>query len=145
MRLAGVAVRGEDVLTLAGLVWEAGFEDTADALIVAFDAEQTLIALTIQDREAILHALEDAPPRMAELRGVLVAEHERPVHGVSLRLCLGRVRHDPDRRQRRHGIFGEIGLGDPRLHENPVADNEVGHELLARDRDAEDGGGEAYE
>ena len=40
------------------------------------DAEQALVALSIADREAILRVLDDPPTGLAELRGVLVAEHE---------------------------------------------------------------------
>jgi hypothetical protein len=34
------------------------------------------VALTIADREAILRVLEDCPDGLAELRGVLLGEHE---------------------------------------------------------------------
>jgi hypothetical protein len=34
------------------------------------------VALTIPDREAILRALDDPPKGLAELRGVLLREHE---------------------------------------------------------------------
>jgi hypothetical protein len=73
--LAGVAVANKDVLTLAQLLHDAGFDDTAEVLIVALEAEQALVALTIQDREAMLRTLDDPPARLAELRGVLLAEH----------------------------------------------------------------------
>jgi hypothetical protein len=52
---------------------------TGDALLVALDAEQALVALSIADREAILRVLDDPPTGLAELRGVLVADHEGPV------------------------------------------------------------------
>ena len=42
-------------------------------------AEQALVALSIADREAILRVLDDPPAGLAELRGVLLAEHERRV------------------------------------------------------------------
>jgi hypothetical protein len=35
-----------------------------------------VLALTIDDREAILRALDDPPDSLAELRGVLLREHE---------------------------------------------------------------------
>jgi hypothetical protein len=74
MRLAGVQVRHEDVLDLAWLLRNGGFDDTAEALIVALEAEQALVALSIADREAILRTLDDPPIGLAELRGVLLRE-----------------------------------------------------------------------
>jgi len=78
VRLAGVSVREADVAALAELLLEADFEDTGDALLLALDAEQDLAALSVADREAILRVLEDPPPGLAELHGVLLAEHEDP-------------------------------------------------------------------
>jgi len=75
MMLAGVPVRDRDVLALAELLRGRGFEDTAEVLVVALEAQQTLVALTIEDRERILRVLDDPPERFAELRGVLVSEH----------------------------------------------------------------------
>ena len=74
--VAGVSVRDEDVLDLFQRLLEAGFEDTADALAIALDAGQRLVALTVQDREAILRVLDEPPIGLAELRGVLLREHE---------------------------------------------------------------------
>ena len=76
MYLAGVPVRDEDVLELARLLHDAGFDDTAEALVVALEAEQAIVALTIQDREAILRTLDDPLKGLIELRGVLLQEHE---------------------------------------------------------------------
>jgi hypothetical protein len=76
MYLAGVVVHDEDVLDLARLRHDAGFDDTAEVLVVALEAEQAIVALTIQDREAILRTLDDPPIGLAELRGVLLREHE---------------------------------------------------------------------
>jgi hypothetical protein len=73
VRLAGVSVREENVAALAELLLEAGFEDTADALLVALDAGQVLAALSIHDRAAILSVLDDPPAGLAELHGVLIA------------------------------------------------------------------------
>ena len=44
--------------------------------MVALEAEQAMVALTIQDREAILRTLDDPPAGLAELRGVLLDEHQ---------------------------------------------------------------------
>lgn len=74
--LAGVRVANEDVLDLARLLYDAGFDDTAEVLVVALEAEQAIVALTIQDREAILRALDDPPDRLAPLCGVLLQEQD---------------------------------------------------------------------
>ena len=58
------------------LLFDAGFEDSGDALFDALDAGCDLVALSITDREAILRVLDDPPHGLAELRGVLLAEHE---------------------------------------------------------------------
>jgi hypothetical protein len=76
MRLAGTSVRDPDVLELARLLHQGGFSDTAEALVVALEAKQVLVALTIQDREAILRVLDEPPVGLAELRGVLLQGHE---------------------------------------------------------------------
>jgi hypothetical protein len=76
VRLAGVSVREEHVADLARLLYAAGFDDTGDTLLVALDAEQDLVALSVADRQAILQVLDDPPIALAELRGVLLAGHE---------------------------------------------------------------------
>ena len=73
---AGVRVANEDVLDLARLLHDAGFDDTAEVLVVALEVEQSIVALSIQDREAILRSLDDPPAGLTELRGVLLTEHE---------------------------------------------------------------------
>ena len=59
MMLAGVRVRNQDVLELARLVRDAGFDDTAERLVAALEAEQAIVALMTQDRKAILRSLDD--------------------------------------------------------------------------------------
>ena len=76
MMLAGIPVRDQAVLDLARLLFDAGFGDTAQVLVVALETEQAVVALTIDDREAILHTLEDPPSALAVLRAVLLEEHE---------------------------------------------------------------------
>ena len=77
MRLAGTSVPEHNVADLARLLFAAGLDETGDALLVALDAEQDIVALSIADREAILRVLDDPPANgLAELRGVLLAEHE---------------------------------------------------------------------
>ena len=44
--------------------------------VSAADRKTTVLALTIEDRERILRALDDPPEGLAELRGVLLLEHE---------------------------------------------------------------------
>ena len=75
--LAGVPMRNQDVLDLARLLRDARLDETADALIVALEAGQALIALSVQDREGVLRALGDPQTNsLAELCGVLLREHE---------------------------------------------------------------------
>jgi hypothetical protein len=68
--LAGVPVEAELVRELIDRV----DEPTAGQLEGALDAGRAVVALTIQDRERILRALEDCPDGLAELRGVLRRE-----------------------------------------------------------------------
>jgi len=75
MFLAGLPVRDADVLDLAGLLHDAGFGDTAETLVVALEAEHALVALSIQDRKAILRALDDPPDSLTDLHDVLLGEH----------------------------------------------------------------------
>jgi hypothetical protein len=74
--VAGVRVRDEDVLDLARLLHDAGFDDTAEAIVVALEAEEEIVGLTVEDREAILRTLDDPPVGLAQLRGVLLTEHD---------------------------------------------------------------------
>jgi hypothetical protein len=75
MMLAGLRVRDGDVVELAGLVRDAGFDDIAKRLEDAYDLETKVLALTIPEREAIVQALDNPPEGLAELRGVLLREH----------------------------------------------------------------------
>ena len=79
MMLAGIPVPDQKVLDLAGLLRDAGFDETAERLENACDAETKLLPLTISEREAILRALDDPPEGLVELRGVLLLEHEARV------------------------------------------------------------------
>ena len=72
MMLAGLRVTSEDVRELAGLVEEP----TRGVLEKALELGTIIVALTIDDRERILRALDDPPDGLAELRGVLLREHE---------------------------------------------------------------------
>jgi hypothetical protein len=66
--LAGIPVAPE----LAARVDEAA----ATTLCQGLERGRATFALTIEEREQILRALEDCPDGLAELRGVLVREHE---------------------------------------------------------------------
>ena len=76
MFLAGIPVDDRLVLTLAGKLRDAGLDDAAEKLENGYDRETKILALSIADRESILRVLEDGPPEFAELRGVLLKEHE---------------------------------------------------------------------
>jgi hypothetical protein len=77
VHVAGISIPEDDVLQLVGLLHDAGFDDTAEELVVALEAEQMLVALSILDREQILRVLDDPPTdALAQLRGVPLREHE---------------------------------------------------------------------
>jgi hypothetical protein len=70
--LAGVPIGAELLRELAERVEEPAASTLRDML----DASRAVIALTVEEREQIPRALEDCPDGLAELRGVLVREHE---------------------------------------------------------------------
>lgn len=73
MMLAGLTVPDDDVRELARLV----DEPTRSVLEKALAFGTAVVALTIEDRERILSALDDAKTdALAELRSVLLQEHE---------------------------------------------------------------------
>jgi hypothetical protein len=76
MQLAGVAIADREVLNLAGRIRDAGFNGTAELLEDGWDREVPILALTIDDREAIIRTLEGCPTEYAELRVVLLREVE---------------------------------------------------------------------
>jgi hypothetical protein len=72
--LAGMRVPDDDVRELARLV----DEPTRSLLEKALGLGTVVLALTIDDRERILWALDDVrTDALAELRAVLLQEHER--------------------------------------------------------------------
>ena len=73
--LAGIPVADKDVLELARLLREVGFDEVAVRLEGGYDSETKVLALTIEDRERIIRALDDPPAGLAELRDVLLREH----------------------------------------------------------------------
>lgn len=73
MYLAGLRIPDEDVRELIRLV----DEPTRSLLEKSLAFETGVVALTIEDRERLLRALDDArTDALAELRGVLLQERE---------------------------------------------------------------------
>ena len=73
MYLAGLRIPDEDVREIIRLV----DEPTRSLLEKALALETGVVALTIEDRERILWALDDVrTDALTELRGVLLSEHE---------------------------------------------------------------------
>jgi hypothetical protein len=76
VQLAGTPVADRDVLELARLARDVGFNYLAEKLETAYDCETRVLALTIDEREMIIGSIDDPPEALAELRGVLLQEHE---------------------------------------------------------------------
>jgi delta 1-pyrroline-5-carboxylate dehydrogenase len=74
--LAGLPVPPDAVEELVGLVRAADADDLADRLERAVAEEVKLLALTLDERAVMLAALEDPPQQLAELRAVLLADHQ---------------------------------------------------------------------
>lgn len=75
MQLAGIPVRYSVVLELISMLRRGDYAHTADTLEGALATHQRDVALTINDRIAILNVLDDPPPGLEELRAVLLQEH----------------------------------------------------------------------
>jgi hypothetical protein len=73
MLLAGIALRDDLILELAGLVDD---DSLADRLEDCYGRDVKVLALDIAERETINRALEDPPAGLVELRGVLLREVE---------------------------------------------------------------------
>ena len=74
--LAGLEVPDRLVVELAQCLRTEGLDEAAETLEDAYDEGRSTVALTISDREAILHALTYCPYGLSELRGVLLLEQE---------------------------------------------------------------------
>jgi uncharacterized protein (DUF1778 family) len=72
--VAGVRIRREQTLELAAMLSRDGFDHTARLLLEGVTLGQEFVALTSDDREAILAVLDRPPAAFAELRGALFAE-----------------------------------------------------------------------
>ena len=83
VELAGFDVADENVLELAGLLSDAGYDETSERLSYALKWGDEVVGLRIADRLAIIDVLDDAPVGLAGLRDVLVTEHRwRVRHGM---------------------------------------------------------------
>ena len=76
MMLAGLPVPADGVHELADLVRVAGAVDLADRLEQSLENEVKLLALSLDERALMLSALEDPPKGLAELRAVLLSDHQ---------------------------------------------------------------------
>jgi hypothetical protein len=76
VQLAGVPVSVHATAQLADLVRAVGADDLANRLEDSLDDNAKLLALTVDERAIILGTLDDPPADLAELRGVLLNEHE---------------------------------------------------------------------
>ena len=75
MWLAGLPVAYRAVLELTRRLREIELVATAERLERAHDREAKIVALDVDDREAILRVLEDCPNELEELRATLLQEH----------------------------------------------------------------------
>ena len=76
MMLAGIPVPAAAVHELADTVRASGPADLADRLERGVADEVKLLVLTLDERALMLAALEDPPQDLAELRAVLLADHQ---------------------------------------------------------------------
>ena len=76
MMLAGIAVADRHVIELAGMLREAGSDDTAARLESGYEHQARLLALSVDERDEILGVLVDCPDGLGELRAVLLQQHE---------------------------------------------------------------------
>jgi hypothetical protein len=76
MVLAGIPVPDRHVLDLARRLRDAGYGDTAARLETGYERQTKLLAISIAEREEVLTTLVDCPAPMAELRAVLLQEHQ---------------------------------------------------------------------
>ena len=83
MMLAGLPVTDDAVDELADLIGDAGADDLAERLECPVVDDVKLLALTLGESALMPTALEDPPPELAELRAVLLADHQwRRTEGI---------------------------------------------------------------
>ena len=71
VQLAGIDIRDADALNLAMLLRHKGHTDSADHIETACISYERQVALTIEDRDAIIAVLDDPPDGLATLQGTL--------------------------------------------------------------------------
>lgn len=72
--VAGTRLRRDEVLALASMLSADGSDRTARLLLAALTKGQQFAALTRDDKECILAALDGRPAALAELRSALFDE-----------------------------------------------------------------------
>jgi len=72
--IAGVRIPREQTLELAAMLTRDGSDHTARVLLEAITNGHELVALTNDDREAILAVLDHPPEQLVELRRALFAD-----------------------------------------------------------------------
>ena len=86
VRMFGIPVANDDCKILVDLLMRVGrVDDLAAAATIehGLKMEAQLIALPIDERDAILGALDDPPDGLAELRGVLERDNRDRTQGPS--------------------------------------------------------------
>ena len=81
IEIAGIQVAHAPALELAELLREGGHQDFAVALVAALETRRPTIAVTADDRDAILDVLRDPSPGLAPLHEVLLGEDEQRDRG----------------------------------------------------------------
>ena len=90
MRLAGIDVDNDLVTVLVSLLRDDIYVNPADKLDVALAQDQPEVALSINDRNAILDVLDDPPTGLDVLHAVLLSEYTwRVQHGFESRPPVG--------------------------------------------------------
>jgi hypothetical protein len=100
--VAGTRLRREQVLELASMLARDGSDRTARVLLVALTKGQEFAALTMDDKECVLAALDQAPTMLTDLRGALFNELNWQRRGLSpparprgIRAATSRSTRDP--------------------------------------------------
>jgi uncharacterized protein (DUF1778 family) len=76
MLVAGVEIENEVVEELVSMLREEYYVNAADTLEHALVEDRAEVGLTIRERTAILDVLDDPPADLAQLRRVLLVEHQ---------------------------------------------------------------------
>jgi hypothetical protein len=72
--VAGTRLAREDVLTVAGMLTRSGSDRTARILLEALVHGRVFVALTMEDKECLLAALDHPPAALVPLRRALFDE-----------------------------------------------------------------------